>query len=132
MARTNKSRIQTLLSDFGRGLSEGDGKALADLFALPAYVIGDDMAMPLTERKQVEQLFGAGKEQYARMGIVEARPEIQQIEPLTAKLFSVDVKWPYVYEDGHETAGEASRYLVQLDDDAVRFRSVTMLGVQAS
>ena len=130
MARTNKSRIQAFLIDFSQRLTKGDGQGIADKFALPAFVAGDDMALPLTEKEQIAKFFGQGPEQYNKMGIVDTRPEIDQIEPLTGKLFSVDVRWPYVYADGHETAGESSRYLLQLDGDDVRIRAVTMRGVQ--
>jgi hypothetical protein len=129
MAATHKSRIQSMLNAFGRELTAGKGKEIAERFALPAFVVGDDMAMPITEKEQIAKFFGQGPEQYNKLGIVDTRPEIDQIEPLTEKLYSVDVRWPYIHADGHETAGEASRYLVQLDDDDVRIRAVTMRGV---
>jgi hypothetical protein len=123
---TPEQHIRAFLDQYGQRLTAGDGAALAEMYALPALIVADAGALAVVDRAQITEFFGHAPEQYRAQGIVGTRPEVDRIEPLTDKLFSVDVRWPYVYEDGHEAGGEHSRYLVELGPDRVRIRSVTM------
>jgi hypothetical protein len=41
---TEDHEVQGFLDHFGRSLTAGDGNAVAKMWAVPAYIIGDTMA----------------------------------------------------------------------------------------
>ena len=63
------------------------------------------------------------------MTVVGTRPEIVKLEPLSPRLLSVDVHWPYLLKDGGQRPGETSRYVLHLGEGgALKIRSAVVLG----
>ena len=118
--RTNRpdhdDGVQDLLDAFARGLVTGDGPAIAELWNLPSYVLGDGMARTIEMREEVEEFFTSAKDQYAEMGVTGTRAEITRLEWLTDGIAQVDVRWPYLDAAGGEHGEERSTYTLRRDD----------------
>jgi hypothetical protein len=127
-ADTNDEQpVRQLLGSYGHALGEGDLTAIADCYAYPSVIIGDDATMTVSTPAQVESFFGAATEQYRTAGLATAHPEIERIERLGSKpgvLWSVDVRWSNRDGDGVERATESHRYIVRRVGDAVAICAV--------
>ena len=109
--------IQSFLERFARSLTAGDGKAIAKLWNVPAYVLGDTMAQAVNTREEVEKFFSGAKDEYNKRGIVSTRPDVFGLEWITDRLAVVDVRWPYLDGRGDEKGEEVSTYVLKRDDD---------------
>lgn len=123
--------IRNFFAAFADALNRGDGQAMAGMFALPGFVIGEGVADAFTEADQIAAFYRGASEQYRRMGVIGTRPEIQQIEQLTRSLLLVRIYWPYLFEDGREEPGEDSRYVLQFEAGVLQLRSALMQGRRA-
>ena len=119
--------VKRFLEQFSRALTRGDTKVLAACWDVPAYVLSDDGAQAVGSTAEVEELFGGAKEQYNAKGVADTRPEIEDITWLTDKLVSVDVRWPWIADDGHEIGAEHSRYVLRVGNDGELRLHVTMM-----
>jgi hypothetical protein len=108
--------VQNFLDRFARSLTSGDAKAVAALWAVPAYVLGDSMAQCVTTLQEVEQFFGGAKAQYNRRGIVDTRADVFGLEWITDQMCVVDVRWPYIDGRGDEKGQEISTYVLRRDE----------------
>jgi hypothetical protein len=108
--------VQEVLDALGRALTAGDGEAVADLWNLPAYVLGDTMARTVEMREELVEFFGSAKEQYAELGVRDTRAEVTRVEWLTERIAQVEVRWPYLDADGQERGDERSIYTLRRDD----------------
>ena len=125
------TEVKQVLETIARGLTAGDGKAVAKHWAMPAFVLGDSMAMPISSLDEVAKFMGGAKAQYQKMGITDTRPEIQKLEWITDKIAVADVRWPYLDEAGTEKGAESSIYtLVRDESGELKVRSVVMRGVE--
>lgn len=109
--------VQEYFDTFARALTAGDGRAIAKMWAVPAFVIGDTMVMAVNSDKEVEQFFAGAKEQYNEKGITDTRAEIFGLEWVTERIVVVDVRWPYLDEHGMEKGAEVSTYTLRRDDE---------------
>ena len=109
--------IQNFLERFSRSLTAGDGKAIAKLWSVPAYVLGDTMAQAVNTHEEVEKFFSGAKDEYNKRGIVSTRPDVFGLEWITDRLVVVDVRWPYLDGRGDEKGEEASTYVLRRDDN---------------
>ena len=71
----NESEVQEILDRLAEAVTEGNGKAVAKMWAVPALVLGDTMARPVSTLLEVEQFFGGAKEQYNARGISDTRAD---------------------------------------------------------
>src|SRR5262249_39164389 len=96
-------------------LTSGDREAIAAMRARPALRRNDRGARAVREAGGIQKLFAGGKGMYAARGIVDTRPDIQQIEWLTERIVIADVRWP-LFDDGHtERGSESSTYTLMRD-----------------
>ena len=126
---TEDREVQTFFDEFGRAVTAGDARAIATMWAVPAYVIGDNGALVVSTRAEVEQFFAGAKEQYNKRGITDTRAEIFGLEWVTERIVIADVRWPYLDERGEEKGGEASTYTLRRDDNgALKLHIALMRG----
>lgn len=124
---SDEQRIRRLLGTYGQALGAGDLTVVADCYAYPSVIIGDDTTMTVSSADQVESFFGAAAEQYRNVGMATAHAEIERIDRLGSKpgvLWSVDVRWSNRDGDGVERATESHRYVVRRVGDAVAICAV--------
>jgi ketosteroid isomerase-like protein len=117
MDTTPPPDVPAFLDRYAEALAAGDLPGIAACYALPALVVGDATTIPVTEAAQVEAAFAGAAEAYRAQGLVGIRPELRAVDPLTATLTLVDVRWAYLDEAG--TAGKQTsyRYLLRRSDD---------------
>lgn len=113
---TEDDEVQGFLDQFGRSLTAGDGDAIARMWAVPAYILGDTMAQVVSSREEIATFFSGAKEQYNKRGISDTRAEIFGLEWVTDRIVVVDVRWPYLDERGNEKGEESSTYTLRRDD----------------
>ncbi|MGH7710710.1 MAG: DUF6841 family protein [Gemmatimonadaceae bacterium] len=124
--------VQGFLDKLGSSLTAGDARTVATMWAVPAYVIGDNGAQVVNSRDEVEQFFSGAKEQYNKRGITDTRAEIFGLEWLTDRIVVVDVRWPYLDARGEEKGGEASTYTLRRDDNGeLKLHIALMRGEEA-
>ena len=113
---TEDREVQGFLDKLGRSLTAGDARTVATMWAVPAYVIGDNGSQVVNSKEEVEQFFSGAKEQYNKRGITDTRAEVFGLEWVTERVAIVDVRWPYLDARGEEVGGEASTYTLRRDD----------------
>jgi ketosteroid isomerase-like protein len=121
--------VRALLARLARALTSGDGKAAAALWATPALVLGDELALTVASSADIQDVFGGAQAQYAARGIVDTRPDILRLDWLTGRLAIVDVRWPYLAADGSELGEETSTYVIRREPDGrLAIRAAVMHG----
>ncbi|MBX2993413.1 MAG: hypothetical protein KF681_01270 [Bdellovibrionaceae bacterium] len=111
-----EDEISVFFNKFNEAMTSGDGEAMAALWAVPALVMSDDMVRAVRTSESVSAFFANSNEQYNERGIVGSRPEVQHLDWLTDKIVMVEVRWPYLDQDGHERGSESSTYTLRRDD----------------
>jgi hypothetical protein len=130
-SQRDRAAVQDLLDRFARALTSGDGRGAASLWETPAFVLGDEIVMPVASPEEVERFFGGAREQYNSRGITDTRGEIQRLDWVSDRIAIVDVRWPYLGATGKEVGAESSTYVLRKDDTgALRIRAVVMRGVE--
>jgi hypothetical protein len=102
--------VQAFLDSLARALATGKGEELAHLWGYPAIVISEERVLAVSSPGEVERLFGAAREKYNALGIVDTRAEIQRLQWLTDHIVTVDVRWPWLDASGATRAAEMSTY----------------------
>jgi ketosteroid isomerase-like protein len=113
---TTSPDLRAFFDSYAAALVAGDLAGVAACYALPALVVGDTAAIPVSEPGQVEAAFAGAAEAYRAQGLVAARPELRAVDPLTATLTLVDVRWAYVDEAGAARQHTTYRYLLRRSD----------------
>jgi ketosteroid isomerase-like protein len=116
-AAPDSGAVRALLARLARALTTGDGRAAASLWATPALVIGDDVALTVKSSADLQDVFGGAKAQYNARGITGIRPDVLRLEWVTHRLAIVEVRWPYLAEDGGEIGEETSTYVIRREPD---------------
>lgn len=109
--------VGVFLDRMARALTAGDAHTVAGMWAVPAYVLGDTMAIAVNSRDEVEQFFSGAKEQYNKRGITDTHAEVSRLQWVTDRIATVDVRWPYLDEHGDERGAESSSYTLRRDDN---------------
>ena len=109
--------VAAFLDRYADALVNGDLPGVAACYALPALVVGDAATIPISDPAQVEAAFGGAADAYRAQGLVDARPELRAVDPLTPALTLVDVRWAYLDEAGHERRHSSYRYLLRRSED---------------
>ena len=123
--------VQDLLDRAARGVTSGDGAAVAALWEIPAYVLGDDVSMAVSSLEEAAKFLGGGKAQYNALGVVDTRADIEHLEEIGKRLVSVRVRWPWLDANGKEVGGETSTYTLRRNDAGEwKFRVAVMHGAE--
>jgi ketosteroid isomerase-like protein len=105
--------VAAFLDRYANALVSGDLPGIAACYALPALVAGDGASIPISDPAQVEAAFGGAADAYRAQGLVDARPELRAVDPLTPALTLIDVRWAYLDESGNEHHHSSYRYLLR-------------------
>jgi ketosteroid isomerase-like protein len=116
MDTTSPADVSAFLDRYAGALAAGDLPGVAGCYALPALVVGDAATIPVSEAGQVEAAFAGAAEAYRAQGLVGIRPEVLAIDPLTAALTMVEVRWAYLDEAGDARQHTSYRYLLRRAD----------------
>lgn len=128
---TLRIEVQALLDKVARAIVSGDGAAMAQLWELPAFVLGDDAAELLADADKVAALFGSGRQQYNARGITGTRADIQDLEKVGERMVIATVRWPYLDATGKQVGAEKSDYTLRRDDRGdLKIRFVMYRGVE--
>jgi len=121
--------VRALLARLARALTSGDGKAAAAMWATPALVIGDDMALTVSSTTDLQDVFGGAKAHYNARGITDIRPDVLRLDWITARLAIVEVRWPYLTAAGDEIGEDTSTYVIRREPDGrLAIRAAVMHG----
>jgi ketosteroid isomerase-like protein len=116
MDTTSPADVSAFLDRYAGALAAGDLPGIAGCYALPALVVGDAATIPVSEAGQVEAAFAGAAEAYRAQGLVGIRPEVLAIDPLTAALTMVEVRWAYLDDAGNARQHTSYRYLLRRAD----------------
>ena len=123
--------VQRFFDRFAKALTAGDSRSIAQMWSVPALVLGDTMVRAVNSADEVEQFFSGAKDQYNATGITDTRAELQHIEWLTRRIAVVDVRWPYLDASGDEQGEESSTYVLRRDDSGeLKIQAVLMRGAK--
>ena len=129
----DNAAVRALLAKLARAVTSGDGKAAAAIWATPALVIGDDMALTVGSSTDIQDVFGGAKAQYNARGITDTRPDILRLDWLTHRIAIVEVRWPYLAADGDEVGEETSTYIIRREPDGqLAIRAAVLHGEAAT
>jgi hypothetical protein len=113
MDTTPPPDVPAFLDRYAEALAAGDLAGIAACYALPALVVGDAGTIPVADAGQVEAAFAGAADAYRAQGLVRIRPELRAVDPLTATLTLVDVRWAYLDEAGQAGKHSSYRYLLR-------------------
>jgi len=113
----DNAAVRALLAKLARAVTSGDGRAAATIWATPAMVIGDDVALTVGSSADIQDVFGGAKAQYNAHGITDTRPDILRLDWVTHRIAIVEVRWPYLAADGDEVGEETSTYVIRREPD---------------
>jgi hypothetical protein len=121
--------VEDFLARFSDAVVTANTRTLSELWAVPAFVLGEEMVRPIAAMKEIEEFFGGAKEQYNARGIKGTHADILRLEWVSDNLVIVDVRWPYIDEKGSELGEESSTYTLLRDKDGrLKLRIAVMRG----
>jgi hypothetical protein len=122
--------LQSMLENFARAFTRGDGKTAATCWEVPALIVAEQGTKAVATLAEVEDFYSGAAKQYNDMGITDTRPEVQSVTWMTGRLASVHVRWPYLDAEGQARPdSEASTYVMRFGDDGrPRINVVVMMG----
>ena len=124
-----QASVQRYLDRFAEAMTSGDTRTMAQLWGVPAFVIGRTEARVVQSESEVEQFFEGSKEMYNERGITQTRAEIQQLDWVGKDLVVATVRWPYLNAQDEELGEESSSYtLLRGEDGSYKLRSILMRG----
>ena len=110
------AEVARLLEELGKAVTAGDGKAAADLWAVPALVLSDQDVRSVSSRDELASFYESAKEEYQAQGITDTRPEVRNLTWITRELALVEVRWPWITESRDEKGDETSTYVLRRDE----------------
>jgi hypothetical protein len=113
----NNEQIEAFLERYGQAISTGDLPTIVDCWSVPALVLSDQGAMPVSDPSEVEHFFAQAVQAYHAHGLMSTRPALRRVDALSAKLVAVEVDWPAFDAGGNEQARERSYYIVAEGED---------------
>jgi hypothetical protein len=110
-------------------MTTGDTKTMAQLWGVPAFVIGKNEARVVQSEDEVEEFFSGAREMYNERGIMDTRPEIVDLDWIGSDLVIATVRWPYLDQNEKELGEETSSYtLLRGEDGGFKLRAITLRG----
>jgi hypothetical protein len=129
--RAHHSEVERLLTKLCIAITSGDGHTAARLWEVPAFVLGDRLAMPIATMDELANFFSGARAQYNERGIVETRPEIVEEDWIGDNVVRVRVRWPYLDVNSREIGAESSDYTMARDTHGkLKLRIALMRGVE--
>jgi len=125
------SRVQEFLDQLAHAVVNGHGEVAAAMWAVPALVLGDEMALAVKAVSELEPFFTGARAQYNQRGVTGTRAEIIRLDWLTERIAQVEVRWPWLDAQGQEVGEETSTYVLRADDSgALKLRCAIMHGAR--
>lgn len=125
--------VQDFFDRMAGAITQGDGDAVAALWAVPALVLSDRNVMAVDDLGKLAGFFGGAKDEYHRLGVTDTRAQITAFERLTPRICQVEVRWPWLDEHGAEQGEEHSTYILRRDDSGeLKLQAVVMRGTGAA
>jgi hypothetical protein len=130
-AESRSAGLQEFFDEFARALTAGEAHTLAGLWEVPALLLGDASVQGLDSIAEVQSLFRGARDRYNARGISQARAEIVRASWPTDRIAVVEVRWPYVDQQGQAVGEETSTYTLRCNDDGdLRLRVAVMHGAR--
>jgi hypothetical protein len=124
-----QASVQEYFDRFAAAMTSGDTKTMAQLWGVPAFVIGTHEARVVQSESDVEQFFSGARELYNRRGIVGTRAEIVNLDWIDEELVMATVRWPYLDQSERTIGEESSTYtLLRGEDRSFKLRVITFRG----
>lgn len=126
------AEVQAVLNQLAHAVTTGDGRAAGAFWQVPAFVLGDEHELPVSDTSEFERFFSGAREQYNQRGITGTRAEIQRLDWITDRIALATVRWPHLDAKDDEVGSETSTYVLRRDDDgALKLRVAIMHGEEA-
>ncbi len=109
--------VQHFLDGFAKALVAGDDAAIAEMWESPAFVLGAGLAHVIDSPDEAGEFFGAAREQYNALGVVDTRAEIVRVDEISDQLVMVRVHWPYLDAQGRDVGAECATYTLAREED---------------
>jgi hypothetical protein len=113
----DEDEIRRFLDRYGQALSAGHLEEIVRCWDVPALVLSDQGALPVSSSGEIERFFAQAGEQYRSQGLVTTRLRLERAEALTEQLTSVDIQWAAFEAAGAERSSERSHYILQRGED---------------
>ena len=113
----SEKTIHHFFTRYGEALGAGDLNVIVDCWGIPAFIFSDGGIQTVTESKQVEAFFRNGVAYYKSQGLASTHAEIKQIEQLGQSIYSVDLRWANLDENGVKKTTESWRYTLKVSAD---------------
>jgi len=110
-----KDEVLQMLEKLGKAVSDGDLKTISASYGYPALVLSDEQVLLIESAEQVEGFFGQARSWYIERGILTAKPELLNLDRISNRVLSVDVRWPGFDKEGKENYTETSHYLIHIE-----------------
>jgi len=117
IAAQNDRRIRSFVQRYGEALGNGDLTVIVESWGVPSLVVSDRGLQPVERSAQVEALFRSAIAEHRKRKLVTTRPEVEGLERLAERVYSVDVRWTNLDGDGIERASERWRYVLRAAPD---------------
>ena len=123
----NEAQIRRFLERYGQALRTGDLAEIVRCWEVPALVLADEGAVPVSASDEIERFFEQAVGEHHAQGLVATRPQLERAEILTDRLAAVDVRWSSFDAAGAECSSERSYYILRRGDDGQLRIRVTLV-----
>lgn len=127
--RRGDAAIRDLFQRMARALTTGNAVGVAALWATPAFLIGPDGAQAVGSNEELAEIFSGAKDHYNARGVVNTRAQITDLRWATERIAIVEVRWPWLDEQGREVGEETSTYTISREGaEGFKLRAAVMHG----
>ncbi|MET7704497.1 hypothetical protein [Micromonospora sp. NPDC005413] len=116
-ASTDLDTLADFFDRYGVALTSGDVPAIAGCYALPGLVVADTYSFSFTSPAAVALSFVGAAPDYQDREVVAAHAQIEDVQPVSARLTMVAVEWEFLDSRGQAVPGERYRYLLRTSDE---------------
>lgn len=102
---------------YGDALASGDVDTIVAHYGFPCAVLTDDYSGTLDTPDALRGALSQAVAFYRQFGFTGARPEILDVDEVTAKITRVRVRWHYTGADGAELTDSTYDYVLRSDPD---------------
>lgn len=123
----DKASVQRYFERYAEAATNGDARAMNELWGVPAFVLGRSEAAVVESEQQVGSLAERARRELEARGATRICPEIQCLDWAGSDLVVATVRWPYLNERGDEVGEEAASYtLLRGEDGSYKLRSLLL------
>ncbi|TDB74317.1 hypothetical protein [Micromonospora sp. KC721] len=127
-ASTSLGTLTDFFDRYGVALIVGDLPAIANCYALPGLVVADTYSFSFSSIAAVALSFVGAAPDYQQRELVAANALIEDVEPVSALLTMVAVRWEFLDSQGRAVTGERYRYLLRASADGPLICTVVRTG----